>query len=432
LLAYKSFLTFGCKLLNVRPKDSLIVLAATLLGFCAVLSSQQKNELVQHQYEGKLGTSRIGLTVIREGNNIKGGHYFYQKFLRDIPITGSTQGSHVTLVEEGAGTFSLDFVGNGSEGGKPLDFENSIGMDGTWSSKDGSHNYAVSLRGTTIREADNRPRYADVTKESDAEFEKRVQSLIGAVLHGDKTAAVRLISYPLAVNGSKRKRWRLSTSAEVLAAWDNLFTPVMTTKFESALPHDMFVHQGMAMIGDGEAWFDDKGLAVLNIPNDPHEQAARSSSSEVENLKKFLRNFEGNPASAEERSTRYAAAFVDLKDDGQREAIVYFIGANWCGSGGCSCLILARDGSSYSVITQTSVTQLPIRVLSTKTNGWHDLAVGVAGGGIQPGYEARLRFDGSTYPSNPTVPPAQELRTKVEGKIVIPADATGTPLYGSE
>jgi hypothetical protein len=111
---------------------------------------------------------------------------------------------------------------------------------------------------------------------------------------------------------------------------------------------------------------------------------------------------------------------------------VYLIDAKWCGSGGCSCLILAPDGSSYNIITQTSVTQLPIRVLSTKTNGWHDLAVGVAGGGIQPGYAARLRFDGSTYPSNPTVPPAQELRTKIEGKIVIPADATGAPLYGSE
>ncbi len=379
----------------------MIAFATTLLGFCAVLSSQQKNELVQHQYEGKLGTSRIGLTVIREGKNIKGGHYFYQKFLRDIPITGSTQGSHVALVEEGGGTFSLDFVGNGSEGSKPLDFENSVGMNGTWTSKDGSHNYAVSLRGTTIREADNRPRYADVTKESDAEFEKRVQSLIGAVLHGDKAAAVRLISYPLAVNGSKREHWRLRTSGEVLAAWDDLFTPAMTGKFESALPHDMFVHQGMAMIGDGEAWFDDKGLAVLNTPTEPHEAAARSSSVEIENLTKFLREYEGHSVSSEEKTTRYAAALVDLKDDGKQEAIVYFIGANWCGSGGCSCLILAPDGSSYDVITQTSVTQLPIRVLSTKTNGWHDLAVGVAGGGIQPGYEARLRFDGSTYPTNP-------------------------------
>ncbi len=405
------------------------MLAAALLGFCGTLPSQQKNELVQHQYEGTLGRSRIGLTVTRQGNNIKGGHYFYQKFLRDIPITGSMQGSHVTLVEEGGGTFSLNFVGNGSEGGKPLDFENSIGMDGTWTSKDGSRTYAVSLRGTTIREADNRPRYADVTKENDAQFEKRVQSLISAVLHGDKAAAVRLISYPFTVNGSKREHWRLRTSADVLAAWNDFFTPAMTAEFEAALPHDMFVHDGMAMIGNGEAWFDANGLAVLNIPAEPHEASGRRSSVDIQNLKKFLRNYEGNPASAEDKTTRYAAAFVDLKDNGKQEAIVYFIGAEWCGSGGCSCLILGPEGSSYKVITKTTVTQLPIRVLSTKTNGWHDLAVSVGGGGIQPGYEARLKFNGTKYPSNPTVRPAEELRTKVDGKTVIPADTTGTPLY---
>lgn len=416
----------------MRPKDSLIALPAFLLGFCAFVFSQQKTQLVQHQYEGKLGTSRIGLTVTREGNNIKGGHYFYQKFLRDISITGSTQGSHVTLVEEGGGNFSLDFVGNGSEGGNPLDFENSIGMDGTWTSTDGKHNYPVSLRGTTIRDADDRPRYADITKEGDAEFEKRVESLISAVLRGDKAAAVRLISYPLTINGAGREHRRVRTAAEVLAAWDDLFTPTMIAKFEAALPHDMFVRQGMAMIGNGEAWFDDKGLAVLNVPSEPHHESPSDNSEEMENLKKFLRNYEGNPASAGDRTTRYAAAFVDLKDDGEQDAVVYLIDSKWCGSGGCSCLILAPAGTSYKVITKTTVTRLPIRVLPTKTNGWHDLAVGVAGGGIQPGYEARLRFDGSTYPSNPTVPPALRLKADINGKTVIPAESAGIPLYGGQ
>jgi hypothetical protein len=420
------------KLLALQLRCSLITLAAFFLGTCPYLSSQAKNELVQHQYEGKLGTSRIGLTVIREGNNIKGGHYFYQKVLRDISITGSTLVSHVTLVEEGGGTFSLNFVGNGSEVGNSLDFENSVGMDGTWTSKEGKRNYPVSLRGTTIRDADDRPRYAEITKESDAEFEKRVESLISAVLRGDKAAAVRLISYPLTINGARREHRHVRTAAEVLAAWDDLFTPTMIAKFEAALPHDMFVRQGMAMIGNGEAWFDGKGLAVLNVPSEPHHESPSGNSEEMENLKKFLRNYEGNPASAGDRMTRYAAAFVDLKDDGKQDAVVYLIDSKWCGSGGCSCLILAPEGTSYKVITKTTVTRLPIRVLPTKTNGWHDLAVGVAGGGIQPGYEARLRFDGSTYPSNPTVPPAQELKADINGKTVIPADATGTPLYGSE
>ncbi len=83
------------------------------------------------QYEGHLGDARIGLTVKHEGSKIVGGHYFYQKYLRNIPITGATTNSQVTLAESGGGTFHLHFVGNGSEKGQPLDFDNSVGMDRT-------------------------------------------------------------------------------------------------------------------------------------------------------------------------------------------------------------------------------------------------------------------------------------------------------------
>ena len=159
------------------------------------------------------------------------------------------------------------------------------------------------------------------------------------------------------------------------------------------------------------------------------QSRAQGPSGSEEGLKKFLRNYDGNPASVEERTTRYSAASVDLRDDGKSEAIVYLIGPRWCGSSGCSLLVLAPEGSSYKVITKTTVTQPPIRVLSTKTNGWYDLGVWVQGGGIQPGYEARLAFNGRKYPGNPTVPPAQKLRKKVEGKVIISAEAKGTPLW---
>lgn len=45
----------------------------------------------------------------------------------------------------------------------------------------------------------------------------------------------------------------------------------MIAKLQAALPHDMFVHEGMAMIGDGGAWFDSKGLAVLNLPSGKYQ-----------------------------------------------------------------------------------------------------------------------------------------------------------------
>ena len=55
--------------------------------------------------------------------------------------------------------------------------------------------------------------------------------------------------------------------------------------------------------------------------------------------------------------------------------------------------------------------------------------VGVGGGGIQLGYEAMLPFDGKTYPSNPTVPPARHLSEKVPGEIVIAPNAGDRPLF---
>ena len=258
---------FKRKLLAVRSIRLLVVVMVTSLGTPTPLSGQHQGELVLHQYEGNLGDARIGLTVKREGNKIVGGHYFYQKFLRDIPITGSTEDSDITLAEPGGGIFHLHFVGNASEKGQPLDFDNSVGMEGIWTDATGNKTYPVSLHGTTIGTgADEGHRYRDVTNESDEAFEGRVQSLVRAILRNDKPAAARLISYPLRVNGPGQEHRAFRNSADVLAAWNDLFTPAMLAKLQAALPHDMFVHQGMAMIGDGEAWFDSKGLSVLNLP----------------------------------------------------------------------------------------------------------------------------------------------------------------------
>jgi len=67
-------------------------------------------------------------------------------------------------------------------------------------------------------------------------------------------------------------------------------------------------------------------------------------------------------------------------------------------------------------------------MLNTKSNGWHDISVVVAGGGIA-GYEAILPFDGKTYPSNPSVPPARRSIEKIQGETVISVTAQEQPLY---
>lgn len=135
----------------------------------------------------------------------------------------------------------------------------------------------------------------------------------------------------------------------------------------------------------------------------------------------------------EHKLTVYTLALVDLNGDRRLEALIYTMAtseghgqADLCGSGGCDLYVLELTPTGYRQITDISIARPPVRVLSTITHGWHDLGVLVAGGGIVSGYEARLRFNGRSYPENPTVSPATRSKNMV-GKQVIGKEAELMP-----
>ncbi|MCP9221497.1 hypothetical protein MKP08_01880 [Erythrobacter sp. LQ02-29] len=148
--------------------------------------------------------------------------------------------------------------------------------------------------------------------------------------------------------------------------------------------------------------------------------------------------FSGDQAFIRDRDlTRYRIAHADLNDDGSDETLIYAEDQGsdgdglFCGSGGCTLFVLAHDASNYRVVTKTTITWAPIRVLPETSNGWHDLGVHIAGGGILPGYDVRLRYDGASYPTNPSVPPAVRRRGS-GGTTVIPPieDETFHQIHG--
>jgi hypothetical protein len=146
-------------------------------------------------------------------------------------------------------------------------------------------------------------------------------------------------------------------------------------------------------------------------------------------LRVFLRSYLRTFPFGDDPTTRYSAAVVDLSGSGKNQAIVYVTGRAWCGTGGCVALILTRSAASYRVVTKLTVTWPPIRVLRSASRGWRSIAVRVAGGGIRPGYEAELRFDGATYPSNPSAPPARRLSGNAPGDVALSGSEEGTLLY---
>ena len=153
------------------------------------------------------------------------------------------------------------------------------------------------------------------------------------------------------------------------------------------------------------------------------------SSSQNDSLRKFLQEYAGSHGSSADKTMFYFPAFVDLADDGTQEVVVYVTGNIWCGSGGCTVLVLAPKDSSYKVVTKITISRLPIRILTTKSNGWHDIAIRVHGGGIRRAYDSKLSFNGKTYPSNPSAPPARRLVKGEAGDVIVPLTAAGKPLY---
>jgi hypothetical protein len=152
-------------------------------------------------------------------------------------------------------------------------------------------------------------------------------------------------------------------------------------------------------------------VACSLFPTRFSAQADQRKTERGISLKKFLQGYAGKPwpEFEQESKTRYSAAFVDLAGDGTHQVIVYLSGRAWCGSGGCVTLVLSRIGPSYEIVTKITISRPPIRILNTESNGWKDITVQVAGGGLA-GHEAKLPFNGKTYPSNPSMPPADSVR----------------------
>lgn len=85
---------------------------------------------------------------------------------------------------------------------------------------------------------------------------------------------------------------------------------------------------------------------------------------------------------------------VDLNNDGQEELFINFITPYFCGSGGCTLLLL---DSNWEKITRFTVTSTPIMIEPNKDKKWSILMV------KDDGVWKDLQYKNGKYPSNPSL-----------------------------
>lgn len=118
--------------------------------------------------------------------------------------------------------------------------------------------------------------------------------------------------------------------------------------------------------------------------------------------------------------------FAELRPD-NRDLVVYVSGPRYCGTGGCGAFIFEDKTvhpakPEYSLLSRIRPARLPITVLQSSHNGWADVGVAVAGGGVMTSYTGALTFDGTSYNSNPTLGDVPYV-SKVDVKAIIIGDS---------
>ena len=152
---------------------------------------------------------------------------------------------------------------------------------------------------------------------------------------------------------------------------------------------------------------------VDQYSKDENEMAARSEAMAEEAAKPLL--VTAIAGQTGNTNNKYLDKMVDLNGDGVLDAVVVLQGMDWCGSGGCTMMVFEGGKDAMTFKSKSTVTDTPIRVAMTKTNGWNDLIVS------SDGKDRKLAFDGKNYPANPSlVSPAQGDQVTA-AKVLIPS-----------
>ncbi|MGO9481962.1 MAG: hypothetical protein ACLP05_09315 [Candidatus Kryptoniota bacterium] len=228
-----------------------------------------------HDYVGNMGDSAVGFTFVDTGDvsdSLVGrqlsGSYFFVDKLKDIQFSGvsKTDRSIELYQRDDKGNSVGHLIGAFPKTDPKGGFEGSTLQDeiitGTWYTGKATVGLTVYLKlESAISRAPNGQRYSLIGVKNDSVFETEVRNFKDAVLRGDSLTVSKGIAYPIKVNIDGKTR-RIRNKSAFLHDYDKIMYPKLFDAIRKSIPHNMFVNDEGAMLGDGIVWFDATGRVI--------------------------------------------------------------------------------------------------------------------------------------------------------------------------
>ena len=217
-------------------------------------------------YDGKIGKNyRVGMTLVMDGNKVD-GTYFYSTQLKDIRLKGKVVDSNRIVLDE------LDATGKTTarfEGSFPEQYpsfgKGKLGCEiivGIWQSIDSTKKlpFFFSKRNNSMGSLAHR--YTLAGAQDDVLIHRNARRFWDAIKRQDKDTVASLIVYPINVRltGSTK---RIHDSKELIANYDEIFSPRYRESILSELPHNMFGGGDGIMFGHGQVYFGSNGKVIV-------------------------------------------------------------------------------------------------------------------------------------------------------------------------
>lgn len=166
-------------------------------------------------------------------------------------------------------------------------------------------------------------------------------------------------------------------------------------------------------------------LLLAMVAREARAQSIRPTTApNMAALKRFLRAYAHYPGVGDIKTIRFAVA--SLPDTGL--LLVYMQDQRFCGTSGCGILILKPTGRSFREVDEIGGCWPPFTMLPRRHKGMPDIGIWIQGGGVLPGYQTSVSFNGKRYAYTQGFPPTHRI-PRGSGRVLIHDEIPRIPLY---